>query len=824
LATGRNAGERRHLLVLDTASIEAYSPRGGGLPFDVPPRNRRRHAAQLLRQFRGIRTDLEGLEAERTRLGFDPEAGLVLQFESLANFPLKFESLDLRSEGIELLTVKENQGRTIATCYVPNGKLDVFIKRVEAYRDEDTLKGKPKNNPLVANIESVQLAAIDALWTDDILRIPRPNVPAWWEIWLRAEDTGALDSVRHAAARIGFTFTEEILHFPERTVVTANCTKRQLGRVLRLTGTIAELREGKTTAADFLRLSPEEQYQLADGFLAQVTVSDTTNAVACILDTGATQGHSLLQPALAAQDCYSVQDAWGVDDQEGHGTEMAGISLYGDIAPILTAGTTIELEHRLESVKILNPGDPNPPHLYGAITARAAALVEQANPLRQRVFAMAVTANGDENGEPSTWSAAVDAITSGYGDERKRLMLISAGNSNQTGWHVHPGSCLTSSVQDPAQAWNAISIGASTQMNALPSGKYPGWTVVATPGDVSPYSSTSAMWNHSWPIKPDVVFEGGNCAIDPATASATEIDELSLLTTHGRPTDRPFSLIWATSAATAIGCRFATTLQARYPEYWPETIRGLTVHSAEWTAVMMNHFQPIATRERTAQLLRYCGYGEPNLAKACWSANNALTLVAQDELQPYHKDGSAYKTKDIAIHTLPWPAAVLRDLSDLEVELRVTLSYFVEPNPGRRGWSGRYRYASHGLRFDVKTALETVQEFRQRIRSVARTEDDSQQLASDSQRWAIGPQLRHRGSVHSDTWRGTAVELAEKNMIAIYPVVGWWRERHHLNRWSSKARYSLIVTLRTPTEDVDIYTPVANMIGVQIETEDSSDE
>ena len=38
--------------------------------------------------------------------------------------------------------------------------------------------------------------------------------------------------------------------------------------------------------------------------------------------------------------------------------------------------------------------------------------------------------------------------------------------------------------------------------------------------------------------------------------------------------------------------------------------------------------------------------------------------------------------------------------------MRVTLSYFIEPNPSQRG-NSRYRYQSHGLRFDVKRPTET---------------------------------------------------------------------------------------------------------------------
>lgn len=820
MAENKNGKRLKHLLLSQTAVIESFSPRGGGPRFNVPPRNRHRHATKLLSQFRGIRTDVEGIQEERQSLGFNPEAGVVLQFESRADFPLKFESLDLRSQGIELLSVKQVEGRTIAICYVPHGRLEIFIEKIEAYRDEETKKGRPKNNPLVASIETVQLAAVDALWTDDIESLPRLNQRFWWEVWLRTIDLESVDALAIAADQIGFTFSDEILQFPERIVLTTNCTKRQLGRALRLVDSIAELRAAKQTAADFVHLPPKEQHEAVQGLLSQITFTDPNDTAACILDTGVTQSHPLLEIALAAGDCHSYKPEWGSDDFEGHGTEMAGVSLYGDLARKLVAGEQVELEHRLESVRILDPNDPNPPHLYGAVTIGAIDLVEAANPNRKRVIAMAVTAGGEEKGEPSTWSAAVDSLTSGYDDDVRRLMLISAGNSEQNGWHNHPGSCLQSSIQDPAQAWNALTVGACTHLAAFPEPDYPDWEAVADEGDVSPYSTTSSMWNSTWPIKPDVVFEGGNCAVDPATGIASQLDELSLLTTHRQPTSRPFSLLWATSAATAVAANFAATLQSRYPDCWPETIRGLIVHSASWTDAMKQHFLPLNTREKRGELLRYCGYGVPDLDRACWSASNELTMIIQDEIQPYRKVGSNYKSKDIAIHTLPWPTEVLEELHDEVVELRVTLSYFVEPNPGRRGWKGRYRYASHGLRFDAKTPIETEGEFRARVRSVERTEEDEgQSYASDADEWEIGPKLRTRGSIHTDTWRGTASQLAERNMIAVFPVVGWWRERHHLERWGRAARYSLIVTLRTSEIEVDIYTPVANQIGVAVPTE-----
>ena len=102
----------------------------------------------------------------------------------------------------------------------------------------------------------------------------------------------------------------------------------------------------------------------------------------------------------------------------------------------------------------------------------------------------------------------------------------------------------------------------------------------------------------------------------------------------------------------------------------------------------------------------------PNLARATRSATDALALIVQDSIHPFDGDG---KMKEMHLHELPWPADVLSELGESPVVLRVTLSYFIEPNPSRRGWRGRFRYASHGLRFDARRPTESTEDFRKRV-------------------------------------------------------------------------------------------------------------
>ena len=145
---------------------------------------------------------------------------------------------------------------------------------------------------------------------------------------------------------------------------------------------------------------------------------------------------------------------------------MAGLALYGDLAPALASAGPVILRHRLESVKILPPVGANDPDLYGAVTALATTLPEIQAPFRRRVFSMAVTAPPDgQQGQPTSWSAAVDALAAGrsfdaateglvYLDQAERnahrLFVLAAGNIDEA--KLNPdylSICDTEAVHDP---------------------------------------------------------------------------------------------------------------------------------------------------------------------------------------------------------------------------------------------------------------------------------------------------------------------------------------------------------------------------------------
>ncbi|MGB4658675.1 MAG: S8 family peptidase, partial [Mobilitalea sp.] len=439
----------------------------------------------------------------------------------------------------------------------------------------------------------------------------------------------------------------------------------------------------------------------------------------------------------------------------------------------------------------------------------------------KRVFCMAVTADKyvTKDGTPSSWSAELDKIISGAEDGIKKLFMVSAGNvqTNELEQVSYTDANINHPIEDPGQSWNAMTIGAYTEKIEINDGAYIGWNPIADVNELSPFSSTSMTWDSKWPIKPEILLEGGNAITDGTNVDIC--DDVSLLTTHRNPIIRPFSTINATSAATAQAANIAARLMIVNTSLWEETIRGLMVHSAEWTDKMKQQFC-LDDKKTTGRrnLLRTCGYGIASFDRAADSMNNSVNMLVQAEIQPYCKDGSSYKTNDMHLHKIPWPKDLLVSLENTEVRMKVTLSYYIEPAPEQKGWNNKYRYSSSTLRFEVINKNQTKEDFLKRVNAAARGEDkkDKGEGSTGSDRWFLGKDNRDVGSIHSDTWTGSAIDLAESDYIAVYPVIGWWRERHNLGKYDEKMRYALIVTLSTPNEEIDFYTPIETMIEAQI--------
>lgn len=817
--------EFRHFLLRNTRSQHNYtSTQMGGEKKNSPPRpERKTHAEKLLSDLEQAEMKAKARQAKepaREGLQFIP-----MVFDESTDFVIDQQQLENTSPGAKIISAKERNGRKEYLVAIPDSELSRFADKFRDYRDKESAKkGTPLNEKFASGVDSIDAGELEDYWTDATETLPEKSKSIWWEVWLDTGDTAASVEkwFRETATKQKLLLSKQRVQFPDRLVILGYATFEQWRGFPGLLKYLTELRQANIVAGEFTSLTSAGQAEFIHAMLARTRFADITAVRVCVLDTGVERGHLLLEQSLSQQDTHSWDAEWGSDDHNGHGTQMAGLCLYGPLREPLYGDEEIKLMHRLESVKILPRHGENDPPDYGPITLGSMALAEASSPDTQRVFCMAVSASGEDHWRPTLWSAAIDQAASGASDGFRRLIVLSAGNLREDIGKNYPFENHVSSIEDPGQSWNALTVGGYTNLGWIQEVGLEGYSPIAKPGTLSPASRTSLCWSDKrWPYKPDVVFEGGNYASDGA-GFISAVEDLQVLTIQSSiDGDAPLGTVRDTSAATAQTARMAAILQAEYPEYWPETIRGLVVHSAEWTPAMLEEFPH---NERSSRLRVY-GMGVPDLPRARRSASGFTTLVIQDELQPFVFGSSENTTNEMHVHDLPIPREALEELGSTAVRMRITLSYFIEPNPPRRGYVARYQYASHGLRFSVRRPQEAPDKFGKRVSRTFWDEDAGGKrvrppkgtTVKDDRTWDLGPEtIAVRGSIHSDCWSGTAAQLASSNLVAVYPVTGWWRYRRDQEIVERKARYSLIVSISTKDTSVDFQTMVSNEIQTRI--------
>jgi len=688
-------------------------------------------------------------------------------------------------------------------------------QKIEDFAEKNRIKqdgseSRPYNADLVQSISSIVEAGLRALWRSPEQKFPKGEGAMPWELWL---DKSCADSFIAQAVEYDVAIGADRLDFPEDVVVIANATPVALALAVRRLAGVRALAAPTVTAEYFDAMEIEEQGEWLNALLEATTfdVIENPNYVT-LLDRGVSRAHPLIAPSIRIDDRHAADPAWGVEDLTGHGTQMAGLSLFGDLTIALQNMMPLRIRHRLESAKIIPDAGHNPHFLLGAVTREGVNAVETVGN-RRRTFTMASTTEDDSphDGAPTSWSSEIDQLAAGVSGSMnvQRLFVISAGNTNQNlfGNDDYLTVCdqPESEIESPAQAWNSICVGAYTEKTVMPPGE-PG-KPVALAGDLAP-SSRTASWSSHWPIKPDVVFEGGNWMIN-GPPPPMEHSALSLLTTDHRYPAKAFTTFGNTSGATALAARAITELWSDYPDLWPETVRAVFVSSARWTHQMRSHLPNNPAKGHYYQLFRRYGYGVPDMERAGRSASNALTLIVQDTITPYRKSETSnaeHIHNEMKLFELPWPTEELRKHTNTPITLRVALSTFIEPNPSEPARGSKFRYASHNLRFKLNRPNEDRAQFLARISKTAEQPEGSAFEEDDG--WIFGRNRRDVGSLQIDELTCPASDLARRNLIAIHPVAGWWKGKTVSDPENRLARFALIVEIDAGAVEVDLYAEV----------------
>ena len=750
----------------------------------------------------------------------DDEPGVYLEIISESGFPLALESLD--TADCRLCKVNElDDGSQRATIFVYDKKRHIFLKKIESYKAQSHGRTHDK---LFDNIARIRLVRLKDFWTSTPESYPDEDVESWWEVWLsrRSYDRVEVEDFNRFCELKRIPISRSKIEFELYTVVAIKAKARDLAESTTLISCLSELRKITDTASFILQQKPYEQADWMHDILTRTSFEIVGNVSVLILDQGVNYTHPLLVQGMEKEYCFEWDTDWAhYDSAHEHGTMQAGLVFYGDLSNVILTDENITIRYDIESCRIIPPYSSNEKELYGSLTYFAINEAEDKIGQQNRVVSMAISSDHDGiTGQPTSWSSELDQLA--YNGLHQRLFVISTGNIRDDDVEIEYANNVNShSIEDPGQSWNSLTVGAYTNKVEISEHYYKNWTALSEEGDICPTSraSNSWEWKNEAPFKPDLVEEGGNLIVSPDGNSTSNADCVSLATTADHTSGRIFRDHGESSAACALVSRISAIVWDEYPDYWAETIRALLIHSANWTPSMMEYIelaQQNESKPRDAKefMLRMFGHGVPNLQKAVSSQNNYLTMIVQSELSPYKVKKGDLSFDEMHLINFPWPKGELLSLGNANVKLRVTLSYFIEPNPGRRSYSSRFRYQSYGLRFKLINPNEDIDNFVQRTNLSEREEGFTG--GADNSGWKLGEQLRTRGTIHQDTWEGPASELTLRNHIAVIPVAGWWKQRKsklYEEKANLKVPYSLIVSLEVD-EDIDIYSSVAQQVGI----------
>ena len=361
---------RPHIIVPMAPNTEPFTlaPTGGGGDSPTFQGDRQKHGQRLIEQYQ---------QALAPTVDEPARDGDYISFASFPGLEIALESLDVQRSGEqpELVAVQEVETPEgllkIATVYIPDGKKEYFLNHLTKYV-ETSGEDRTRHAALVDGIQAIRRATIRELWTDSEQDFPSITTERrWWEMWLRKRDGHELERLTAFADQHELRTSEHYLGFGDRTVVLLEASADQIAEAFLSLDDIAELRAPQEVATFLGELPPVEQAEWVDDVRRRLRVAPDDAPVVCILDRGVQDSHPLLAESIDQSGLYVADPSWQVHPIHPHGTEMAGLALYGDLRSVVVDSRTIQLNHRLESVKILPDCSQNDRELYGAITARA---------------------------------------------------------------------------------------------------------------------------------------------------------------------------------------------------------------------------------------------------------------------------------------------------------------------------------------------------------------------------------------------------------------------------------------------------------------------
>lgn len=170
------------------------------------------------------------------------------------------EDLDKKGFQMELLSVKESNGTTIANVRIDAAKtFEKLYKKLDEYREKDV----ESPLPYIASIENINEIKIQDLFTDDESLFPTDlRNRLWWEIWITNKVEESVSHFQQIARENNVYFNERPIIFEDRTVFLVKASVVELENFIKKCSLIAEIRIAKELHQSILNYNTEDQEKL----------------------------------------------------------------------------------------------------------------------------------------------------------------------------------------------------------------------------------------------------------------------------------------------------------------------------------------------------------------------------------------------------------------------------------------------------------------------------------------------------------------------------------------------------------------------------------
>jgi Subtilase family len=442
-----------------------------------------------------------------------------------------------------------------------------------------------------------------------------------------------------------------------------------------------------------------------------VPVPGEDGPLACLLDSGVVSAQPLLAGTVVDERDFDSGDGTHVD-LAGHGTYVAGIVVYGDIAECLRTGRW-EPHVRVLSAKILRTSpdgiatfsDDNEKRIETQIRE---AVSYYAREFGCRVFNLSLGhySRTYREGRQLPWALVLDELA----HDLDVVLVVAAGNvispaiptvtTSEDFQREVRDRLLTPehALTDPACAVNVLTVGAIARTDvSFDARRYPERRppLVGSPAlGPSPFTRAGVIdatgGGVGRVIKPELVAYGGNYCLGEGghgwNRNDAQLGEPSLR--HDYEGTRLVRVGTGTSVATPfvthVCARIERQLRAtNRGNYRPTAnlIRALAVHSAEVPEATMGWIRDGGPGpEAELRRLRLTGFGMPSAERALFSTDQRTVLFAEDVLEEGH----------FHVYELVLPQEFV-ELTSRRC-IRVTLAYDPPVRGTRRDYIGRRLY------------------------------------------------------------------------------------------------------------------------------------